>query len=62
MSVVICERCDSWIDSDYDPDCFVEIGNMRRLPKTIILCEPCRERADRDSGPEYEHEDKLREK
>jgi hypothetical protein len=48
MSIVICERCGAWIDSDFDPDCFVEIGNMRRLHGTIVLCEPCRDRDDRD--------------
>jgi hypothetical protein len=45
MSIVICERCDQQIDSDNDPDCFVETGNMRRLHETTILCESCRERA-----------------
>lgn len=45
MSMVICERCDAGIDSDNDPDCFVETGNMRRLHDTTIMCEPCRERA-----------------
>lgn len=44
MSICICEKCDRWIDSDSDPDCFVEVGNMRKLTDTIIMCEPCRER------------------
>lgn len=44
MSMVICESCDCPIDSDFDPDCFVEIGNMRRLHKEVIWCESCRER------------------
>ena len=46
MSMVICADCDSLIDSDDDPECFVEIGNMRRLHQTIILCENCRGRRD----------------
>jgi ribosomal protein L37E len=45
MSMVICERCDAPIDSDADPGCFVETGNMRRLHETTIMCESCRERA-----------------
>lgn len=44
MSMVICEGCDAPIDSDDDGECFVEVGNMKRLHKTIILCETCRER------------------
>ena len=36
MSMVICEKCDRLIDSDDDPDCFVETGNMRRLHQTVI--------------------------
>lgn len=43
MSVCICEGCDAPIDSDYDADCFVEIGNMRRMTATKILCEWCRD-------------------
>lgn len=45
MSIVTCEYCDAMVDSDSDPDCFVETGNMRRLHQTTIICEPCRERA-----------------
>ncbi len=42
----------SLIKSDNDPDCFVEVGNMRRLHETIILCEKCRE--DRETKLEWE--------
>lgn len=47
MSMCICERCDRMIDSDQDPDCFVEVGNMRRMHSTITLCEWCREDRER---------------
>jgi len=43
MSMVLCSRCDAFVDSDDDPECFVEVGNMRRLHKTIVLCEACRD-------------------
>lgn len=46
MSVIRCEACDAIFDSDEDPDCFVEVGNMRRLHKTLILCEHCRDERD----------------
>ncbi len=44
MSMIRCEGCSELIDSDDDPECFVEVGNMRHLHKEIILCEPCRDR------------------
>jgi uncharacterized protein with PIN domain len=44
MSMVICEDCDAPINSDDDPGCFVETGNMRRLHEETVLCENCRER------------------
>ncbi len=43
MSMVNCSECDKYIDSDFDCDCFVEVGNMRRMHKTIVLCEVCRD-------------------
>ena len=42
MSMIYCEGCAILINSDDDPDCFVEVGNMRRMHKTIALCEKCR--------------------
>lgn len=56
MSIVICDGCDRPIDSDFDGDCFVEVGNMRRLHKTVALCERYRddraERADDEANAE----------
>ena len=43
MSICTCSNCGAFIDSDDDPDCFVEVGNMRRMNWTIILCEQCRD-------------------
>ena len=48
MSVVTCQCCDQFIDSDDDPDCFCEAPNyisadFRKNYGTRILCEPCRE-------------------
>jgi hypothetical protein len=44
MSMILCDRCNMVIDSDDDPDCFVETGNQRRLHETTILCETCRDK------------------
>lgn len=46
MSICTCSNCARYIDSDDDPECFVEVGNMRRYHETIILCETCREERD----------------
>lgn len=43
MSMVLCADCSSLFDSDDDPECFVETGNMRRLHQTTILCSFCRD-------------------
>ena len=43
MSLVRCHDCNLLVDSDDDPEVFVEIGDMKRLHKEIILCERCRE-------------------
>ena len=51
MSMVRCDNCDLIFDSDADPDCFVEVGNMRRLHQTKIMCPPCRE--DYENEQEY---------
>ena len=44
MSIDTCTHCNAYIDTDEDGDCYIEIGNMRRLTDTICLCEPCREK------------------
>jgi hypothetical protein len=41
---MICTGCGIPVDCDDDPECLVEVGNMRRLHHTIALCERCRER------------------
>lgn len=48
MSIDVCKDCDRYIDTDDDPDCYVEIGDMKRLHKTICLCERCRERREQE--------------
>ena len=43
MSIDRCARCDAIVDTDFDDDCYVEEGNMRRLTKTVCYCKYCRE-------------------
>lgn len=49
MSVDRCSRCSDLVDTDDEPEAYVEIGNMRAQTQTICLCRTCRER----------HEDEL---
>lgn len=53
MSMTICSGCHLHFDSDSDPECFVEIGDMKRRTSTIILCESCRDehQAEQDYAP-----------
>ena len=44
MSIDVCKHCCAYVDTDDDPDFYVEIGNMRRMNDTIGLCERCREK------------------
>ena len=63
MSMCICKECFAYIDSDDDPECFVEVGNMRRMNWTIILCDRCREEremeAERNASEEAQALDSL---
>lgn len=43
MSVVVCDHCERYIDSDDDPYCFIE--NPYDSKDTTVLCEYCREKA-----------------
>lgn len=42
MSIVTCDHCDRYIDSDGD-SCFID--NPMNTRKTNILCESCRDHA-----------------
>lgn len=45
MSVIRCEICAHLIDSDEDPDCFVEeFWTANNEDKDAVLCEQCREK------------------
>lgn len=53
MSMIRCEGCSRSIDSDDDPDCFVEhpAHPINGAPD-IVLCEPCRDRREQEpDGP-----------
>jgi hypothetical protein len=36
MSMVLCQNCDAFIDSDLDPDCFVEVPSLN-----LVVCQKC---------------------
>ncbi len=41
MSLIKCDKCDAIIDSDEDPDCFIE--NLTGHGEDYVACERCRE-------------------
>lgn len=47
MSIDVCSRCDTYIDTDFDFDCDCYVPDPRMSLKPypdICLCERCRER------------------
>lgn len=43
MSLVTCDDCSVFIDSDEDPDCFCIDDRPYIQNENIVLCEGCRE-------------------
>lgn len=41
MSMIACQSCGAFIDSDIDPDCFVEVPRLNLEDR--VWCESCRE-------------------
>ncbi len=41
MSMIRCDRCDTMIDSDDDPECFVEADKIDK--RDHVWCESCRD-------------------
>ena len=44
MSIEVCEKCSRRIDTDYDDNCYVEVGNMRAQTVETVLCSHCRDK------------------
>lgn len=42
MSMIHCDSCETYIDSDNDPDCFLEVPWLNLADR--VWCESCRER------------------
>lgn len=52
MSMCVCKKCETFIDSDYDCDCFIELPKLpdEHWSQTIELCESCREKYVDEDG------------
>lgn len=48
MSMIKCYSCAEIFCTDDDPECWVEIGNMRRMTTTEAVCQRCRDAAEMD--------------
>ena len=42
MSIDRCAKCGDLVDTDANPDAYVEIGNMRAQTEFICYCPECR--------------------
>jgi hypothetical protein len=42
MSIDRCSGCSALVDTDNEPEAYVEIGNMRAQTETKCLCGVCR--------------------
>ena len=56
MCMTQCHDCGTLVDTDDEPEAYVEVGPMKRNPDYICLCRLCREEreeeAERDAGEE----------
>ena len=50
MSMDTCSRCSRPVDTDFDLDCYLEVGNMRSQTYTVCICEPCRDKQELDDA------------
>lgn len=41
MSMITCQSCGQFIDSDDDPDCFITEDG-----REIVMCDSCRDQAE----------------
>lgn len=56
MSYVRCVDCDIVFNSDNDPDCFCDIGDLTPLGyvNAVILCEDCRNNREAEQDKQDE--------
>lgn len=43
MSIDRCGKCSALVDTDDEPESYVEVGNMRSQTETVCMCRNCRE-------------------
>lgn len=47
MSIDICNYCHQYVDTDQDPEFYVDVpGKNNHKPTTIKMCQRCREKED----------------
>jgi hypothetical protein len=52
MSVDRCSRCSELVDTDNEPEAYVQIADMRKREEWVCLCRDCRDqREDERSEP-----------
>lgn len=53
MSIDRCSRCSELVDTDEEPEAYVDVSNQRRGPEDWqCFCRRCRERREDEIGQE----------
>lgn len=51
MSIDRCQRCGDLVDTDEEPEAYVQIGNMRNQEEYVCLCRRHREQREEEREP-----------
>jgi hypothetical protein len=51
MSIDRCSKCSALVDTDDEPESYIQIANMRSREEWICLCRGCRERYEDEREP-----------
>lgn len=54
MSIIRCELCSTFVDSDDDPECFCEVIDYGDdgATRKIVMCQGCRDRRETELARE----------
>ena len=53
MSMALCSECGMLVDTDDDPECFIDMVKRDRVT-TIVLCGECRITLEMENEDAYE--------
>ncbi len=54
MSMMKCSGCGALVDTDAEPESFIEVGDFKRNTDYICLCRTCREAYEEEQERRWE--------